>query len=84
MAKTTNTNADDAFTRDHSNTAKHLTPMSWRWLIRATMWARNPPSAKKVKLVLGLVAACIAIAMIERYVGWPDWATAERIPRLPR
>ena len=52
-----------------------------RWMLRAVKWARNPPSPKKVKFVLGIIAICIAIYMVERYIGWPDWLTLEKAPR---
>jgi hypothetical protein len=58
--------------------------MNWRWLWRASIWARRPPSARRVKLVVGLIAALIAMALIERYIGWPDWAQMERPPRRPK
>ena len=29
------------------------------WLLRASKWARNPPSARMVKLVLLIVAAAL-------------------------
>lgn len=40
-------------------------------------WARNPPSEKMVKLVLSIVAVAAAIYLLERYVGWPDWASID-------
>ncbi|MEP3345961.1 MAG: hypothetical protein ABJN34_01705 [Litoreibacter sp.] len=58
--------------------------MSWRWLLRASMWARRPPSEKRVKLFVGLIALCITIALLEHYVGWPEWAKLDRMPRAPR
>ena len=58
--------------------------MNWRWLWRASIWARRPPSERRVKLVVGLITVCIAIALIEYYIGWPDWAKLERAPRIPR
>ncbi|MTD98918.1 hypothetical protein GIY56_01290 [Paracoccus sp. YIM 132242] len=56
------------------------------WLLRASKWARNPPSARSVKLVLAIVAAGLAIAALEGLDLWPDWATLEegRAPRIPR
>lgn len=48
-----------------------------RWLIRMAMWARRPPSESRVKLVLGVIAIGIAIVLIEKFIGWPDWATAD-------
>ncbi|MGR3373323.1 hypothetical protein [Pseudooceanicola nanhaiensis] len=48
-----------------------------QWLLRMVTWARNPPSAARVWLVLGVVAACLAIWGIEQLVGFPeDWAPA--------
>ncbi|GFE66644.1 hypothetical protein KIN_37180 [Litoreibacter roseus] len=52
--------------------------MNFRWLLRAKRWAQNPPSEKQVKLFLVILAACIAIGLIEHYIGWPDWAKTER------
>lgn len=54
------------------------------WLVRAARWVRNPPSAKMVKLVFGIIAAGLAIVAIEKLGYWPDWATMERAPRMPR
>jgi hypothetical protein len=51
------------------------------WLFRMSRWARNPPSAKRVKLVFGIIALAFVIWGIEWLGYWPDWATAERIPR---
>ncbi|WP_417526110.1 hypothetical protein [Marinovum sp.] len=49
------------------------------WFLRMARWARNPPSARQVKLVLAVIAACIALWAVERYVGWPEALTAERL-----
>ena len=51
------------------------------WLLRMSRWARNPPSAKRVKLVFGIIVLALVIVGIEWMGWWPDWATAERIPR---
>ncbi|MEW9920786.1 hypothetical protein AB2B41_14315 [Marimonas sp. MJW-29] len=51
------------------------------WLLRMSKWARNPPSAARVKLVFGVIALAALIWGIEWMGWWPDWATAERIPR---
>jgi hypothetical protein len=47
-------------------------------------WARNPPSTKRVLIVLVTIVICLALVGIERWVGWPDWATADRLggPRM--
>ncbi|SPJ22844.1 hypothetical protein [Palleronia abyssalis] len=51
---------------------------AWRWLLRAKRWAQNPPSWGQVKLVVGVIALCIVLFLVERYVGWPDWLTPDR------
>ena len=40
-------------------------------------WARRPPPAWKVKLVFALVALGLLLVGVERWIGWPDWATLE-------
>ncbi|MCF3974911.1 hypothetical protein [Paracoccus salsus] len=56
------------------------------WLLRASKWARHPPSAKMVRLVLAIIAAAIALIALEKLGWWPDWARVEngRGVRLPR
>ena len=46
--------------------------MNTRWLLRMARWAQSPPSAKRVKFVLAIIALCIALVAIEHFVGWPD------------
>lgn len=58
----------------------------FRLLPRLAMWVRRPPSPRRM-LIIGIVlAAALAIAGIEKYVGWPDALTVERVPRglVPR
>ncbi len=57
--------------------------MDPRWLLRASRWARNPPSARRVYLVLGIVALCLALFAIERLFGWPDWLTPNPVRLRP-
>jgi hypothetical protein len=45
------------------------------WLMRMRAWAQNPPSMGRVKLVVGIVVACVALASIEYFFGWPEWLT---------
>lgn len=47
------------------------------WLLRMARWARHPPSARRVVLVLGVVAACLALAAVERIWGWPEALTLD-------
>ncbi|MFZ5963777.1 hypothetical protein ACOXXX_12550 [Thalassococcus sp. BH17M4-6] len=52
--------------------------MNWFWLLRMSRWARNPPSARQVKLVLAIIAVCLVLYGIERWIGWPDALSVER------
>ncbi|MDG1067739.1 MAG: hypothetical protein P8P40_05070 [Sulfitobacter sp.] len=55
--------------------------LSPRQLMRAKRWVQNPPSAKRVKFVFGVIAHALLIVGLEHFGFWPDWAKAERIPR---
>ncbi len=50
------------------------------WLFRMKRWVQNPPSPRRIKLVFGVVGVCLVLFLIERYIGWPDWATIENRP----
>ncbi len=50
--------------------------MNPRWLLRMKRLAQHPPSESRVKLVFGVIAVCLAIFVIERVVGFPDWMNA--------
>lgn len=45
------------------------------WLIRAAHWVRNPPSAGRVLLVVGVVVAVILLGTLDWLGWWPHWAT---------
>jgi len=45
------------------------------WLMRMSRWARARPSWGRVKLVLALVAVCLALWGVEMIWGWPDVLT---------
>ena len=47
------------------------------WLLRMARWARNPPSEKRVKLGLAVLAICLGLLAIERLAGWPEWLTPD-------
>jgi len=49
------------------------------WLLRMARWARNPPSWGRVKLVVAVIVVCLALVAAERWIGWPDWATVDRV-----
>ncbi len=51
------------------------------WLLRMVRWLRRPPSVARVKLVLGVVAACLVLVAVERVVGWPEALEVHRIAR---
>lgn len=51
-----------------------------QWFMRASRWARNPPSAKRVKFVLAIIALCALLFVIERTLGWPEWLTPNARP----
>ncbi|WP_187644510.1 hypothetical protein [Tabrizicola thermarum] len=53
------------------------------WLLRARRWVQNPPSAGRVRLVFAVVALCLAIVAVERWIGWPDWMTVDSLRRKP-
>ena len=56
------------------------------WLIRASRWARNPPSRRMVILVFSIIALGLVLLGLEYFGLWPKWATLDnpRRPRLPR
>jgi hypothetical protein len=50
-----------------------------RVLLRAKRLQQNPPSMARVKLVFGIIAACLVLAGIGKFVGTPDWMKVERV-----
>ncbi len=54
--------------------------MNPRWLLKASLWARNPPSMKKVIFVVSIIGICATVFVVERYIGWPDWLTVDNKP----
>ena len=56
--------------------------MNLTWLLRMARWARHPPSEARVKLGLGVIAACLVLVAIERFVGWPEVLTLQGGGRL--
>ena len=53
--------------------------MNPRWFLRMALWARNPPSRRRIQIVLVVVASCALIYGIEQFFGWPEAMKAERI-----
>lgn len=58
--------------------------MNWRWIMRAAIWVRRPPSPRKIKFFVGLIVIAITIGLIEYFGYWPEWAKVDRLPRAPR
>lgn len=50
-----------------------------RWLVKMAMWARNPPSPERVKLVFAVIALCLVLVGIEMLVGFPDWLVPQKV-----
>ena len=53
------------------------------WLLRMAKWVRHPPSPRRVKIVAIAVAAALAVAALEWFGLWPDWAQLEPLARRP-
>jgi hypothetical protein len=51
-----------------------------RMLIRLVEVYRNPPSRTWMIIFAVVVVAGVSLALVERYVGWPDWARTEPVP----
>ncbi|MBI1172675.1 hypothetical protein GC209_14865 [bacterium] len=54
------------------------------WFLRAAEWARHPPSWRKVRFGLMVVALCLLVVGIEHLWGWPAWLTVNGRIGLPR
>jgi hypothetical protein len=52
-----------------------------RLLLRAALWIRRPPSREYVYACIGVVILVAVIVGLEALGWWPDWATADRMPR---
>jgi hypothetical protein len=51
-----------------------------RILIRLAQWHRNPPPRRTIVIILVVLGLALLLVAIERFVGWPDWATTDRAP----
>jgi hypothetical protein len=51
-----------------------------RILLRLAQWYRNPPSRRYLWIAGVAIAASVAIVLLERVFGWPDWLRTERVP----
>jgi type II secretory pathway component PulM len=56
-----------------------------RWSIRLAQWFRQPPSRGRVILMAVTIGLCLALVLVERLLGWPEWATlGDPGPRILR
>ena len=55
----------------------------FRLLLNMSQWSRRRPSRHLVILVCVTVFVILAIAGIERFIGWPDALTVNKLPRNP-
>ncbi len=53
--------------------------MNPRWFMRMALWARNPPSRRRIQIVVFAVICTAILYGIEQYFGWPEALTAEKI-----
>ncbi len=53
------------------------------WLLRAKRWVQNPPSEGRVRLVLAVLALCLALVAVESLFGWPEWMTVDGLRQKP-
>ena len=52
--------------------------MNPRWLLKMSLWARKPPSEKRVIFVFAIILVCLVLVGIERFFGWPEALTPNR------
>lgn len=54
-----------------------------RLLLYMSRWSRERPSRKLVITVCVAVALILAVIAVERFVGWPEFLTVNKLPRRP-
>jgi hypothetical protein len=54
------------------------------FLIRMFFWVRNPPSRNQQIAIALICGTGVIFAAVEHVFGWPEWLSAERVPRGPR
>jgi hypothetical protein len=54
-----------------------------RLLVRMAYWSRRPPSRQFIVAAGIAVALALAIGLVERFFGWPEFLTVEPLPRTP-
>lgn len=43
-------------------------------------WLRHPPSRTTVQIIVVVLVVATVLVLVERFIGWPDWATTEPVP----
>lgn len=49
--------------------------------LKMKRWAAHPPSERRVRLVIGVILACILLAAVEHFVGFPEIVEPGNVPR---
>eukprot|EP01031_Cornospumella_fuschlensis_P048707 gene48707-59635_t len=52
--------------------------------MRLAQWFRRPPSRERAILIGVTIGLCVALVLVERVFGWPEWATLGGGPRIIR
>jgi hypothetical protein len=56
-----------------------MDPMT-RLFLQLAHWVRNPPSRTHAIVMLVALVAAVALVLVERFVGWPDWLRSDPVP----
>jgi hypothetical protein len=51
-----------------------------RILWRMARWLRHPPSRNYIRILVVVLVLATVLVLVERFIGWPDWLTTERVP----
>ncbi|NKC32528.1 hypothetical protein [Falsiroseomonas selenitidurans] len=51
-----------------------------RILWRLAQWWRHPPSPYFVRILVATLLVVLAVVLVERFIGWPEWLRTERVP----
>jgi len=52
-----------------------------RHFLQMSLWARRPPSQRRVILVLAVIALCVLVALAEWLFGWPEALRPATVPK---
>jgi len=33
---------------------------------------------------ISILVVCLTVGFVEYYIGWPEWAQRDKVPRMPR